>query len=185
MKPAATIERFETARMVCERLRPDHADALSAVLLDPLVLEWTDPGGRHWTQDRARRALTRYIEHWDTEGFGIWLLQDRATQQTVGRGGLQFTDAAGPRRVEIAWTIVPERWGQGLATEMAHVAIETAFGHLELDEVIALTLPHNVASRRVMEKTGFTFEREIACDGLPHVLYRQSAPESPPAPLIR
>jgi [ribosomal protein S5]-alanine N-acetyltransferase len=73
----------------------------------------------------------------------------------------------------VAWAIAPERWRQGLATELAQVSIEVAFGPLGLDEIIAFTLPGNAASRRVMEKTGFRFEREILHASLHHVLYRR------------
>jgi [ribosomal protein S5]-alanine N-acetyltransferase len=37
---------------------------------------------------------------------------------------------------------------------------------------VAFTLPDNVASRRVMEKVGFRYEREVEHVDLPHVLYR-------------
>jgi RimJ/RimL family protein N-acetyltransferase len=37
---------------------------------------------------------------------------------------------------------------------------------------VALTLPHNERSRRVMTKVGMTFDREIEHGGVPHVLYR-------------
>ena len=37
---------------------------------------------------------------------------------------------------------------------------------------VSFTLPDNVASRRVMEKLGFRFERDTPYAGLPHVLYR-------------
>jgi RimJ/RimL family protein N-acetyltransferase len=74
--------------------------------------------------------------------------------------------------VEAGWAIVPERWGQGLATELARTAIEAASGPLRLREVVAFALPDNLASRRVMEKTGFVFERDIIHAGFPHVLYR-------------
>ncbi len=38
------------------------------------------------------------------------------------------------------------------------------------------TLPTNRASRRVMEKAGFGYERDTVHAGLPHVLYRLPAP---------
>jgi RimJ/RimL family protein N-acetyltransferase len=37
---------------------------------------------------------------------------------------------------------------------------------------VAFTLPTNTGSRRVMEKLGFHYEREISRAGLAHVLYR-------------
>jgi ribosomal-protein-alanine N-acetyltransferase len=92
----------------------------------------------------------------------------------VGRGGLLLTLVGGSYEVEVGWAIVPERWGQGLATELALAAVEVAFGDLGLQELVAFALPTNLASRRVMEKAGFAFEREIEYAGLPHVLYRMT-----------
>ncbi len=121
-------------------------------------------------------------EHWERFGFGPWLLRDRLTGELVGRGGLQHTDAIGPPCVEVAWAIVPERWGHGLATELARASVEVAFGRLGLSELIAFTLPDNVASRRVMVKAGFAYEREIEPADLPHVLYEARAPNPAPPP---
>jgi RimJ/RimL family protein N-acetyltransferase len=103
----------------------------------------------------------------------LWLLRDRGSGLMVGRGGLQYTDAIGGFAVEAAWTIVPERWGEGLATELAVASVGVAFGALHLDDLIAITLPDNHASRRVMEKAGFGYDREIEHVGLAHVLYRR------------
>ena len=93
----------------------------------------------------------------------------------VGRGGMQYTFVAGCHEVEVGWAIVPERWGEGLATELALASVEVAFGNLGLPAIVAFTLPDNLASRRVMEKAGFIFEREIVHQQLDHVLYRRRA----------
>ena len=82
---------------------------------------------------------------------------------------------AGRDEVEIGWTVVSERWNQGLATELGAASIDVAFGPLALRDVVSFTLPDNVASRRVMEKLGFAYERDTVHAGLPHVLYRLSA----------
>ena len=47
-----------------------------------------------------------------------------------------------------------------------------AFDVLGLPDLVTYTLPGNLASRRVMEKLGFTYEREVVHADLPHVLYR-------------
>jgi RimJ/RimL family protein N-acetyltransferase len=67
---------------------------------------------------------------------------------------------------------MPELWGKGLATEIARALLKIGFEHLGLAQLVAFTITTNHASRRVMEKVGFTFERELAHAGLPHVLYR-------------
>ena len=46
----------------------------------------------------------------------------------------------------------------------------------DLLELVAFTLPDNLGSRRVMEKSGFVYERDIVHVGLAHVLYRHRRP---------
>ena len=75
----------------------------------------------------------------------------------------------------MGWAVVPQRWGQGLATEMGHLSVHVAFDHLGLDELVAFTLKTNAASEQVMRKLGFHYERDIEYAGLPHVLYRLAA----------
>jgi hypothetical protein len=60
-------------------------------------------------------------------------------------------------------------------------AITVAFERLGLTEVVSYTMVENRASRRVMEKLGFEYEREVVHANLPHVLYRlrTSSPRPP------
>jgi RimJ/RimL family protein N-acetyltransferase len=166
-------ERVETPSLICERLQPEHVAELTPFLLDPRVGRTLWPREEPPSAEDIAAGVAAKIDHWERYGFGLWMLRDRHTGEMVGRGGLQYTYAAGLNDVEVAWAIVPARWGQGLATEMARAAIEVAFDCLELPWIIALTLPTNVASRRVMEKTGFTYKHDIEHAGMPHVLYER------------
>jgi RimJ/RimL family protein N-acetyltransferase len=180
---AITRERVETERLVCERLTPDHAPELMRLMGDPRVARTLLASAEPPSEAEVVENLGAKVAHWERFGFGLWLLRDRATGEMVGRGGLQYTFVAGCNEIEVGWAIVPERWGQGLAPEMARAAIDVAFSDLRLGEIVAFTLPGNHASRRVMEKTGFRYERRIVHVGLPHVLYRLPAPgRDRPAP---
>ena len=77
--------------------------------------------------------------------------------------------------MELAWALLPARWSAGFATKAARAAVAAA-RELTLPDVVAFTLPHNTASRRVMEKAGLRFAGEVEHAGLPHVLYRLSPP---------
>jgi [ribosomal protein S5]-alanine N-acetyltransferase len=170
---ARAPERLESARLAYERIGPEHAGDVGALALDPAVMRtlwpWPEPPSAAELQTRLDAA----IDHWETHGFGMWALRDRATGEFVGRGGPQYTDTLGAPAVEVGWAIVPQRWGQGLATELALTSVDVGFGPLALAELVAYTLPDNIASRRVMEKAGFAYERYIVHVGLPHVLYRR------------
>ncbi|HWC87685.1 MAG TPA: GNAT family N-acetyltransferase [Solirubrobacteraceae bacterium] len=166
------VDRIETARMVAERLRPCHQDEHAVLLGDVRVARTLWPGQGPPSEAQLLYSLSDKLDHWDRYGFGLWLLRDRATGEVVGRGGLQHTRADDMGEVEAGWAIAPERWGHGLATELALACVEVGFSTLELEEIIALALPTNLASRRVMEKTGFVYERDIVYRDLDHVLYR-------------
>jgi len=168
-------ERVETDRMVGERISPEHGPELERLLMDPRVTPTLWARDEPITPADCEAGLSDKLRHWESYGFGQWLWRDRASGEMVGRGGPQWTNASGKDEIEIGWVIVPERWREGLATELARASLDVAFGPLGLDEVIAYTLPDNVASWRVMEKTGFVFEREIEYVGLRHVLYRRRA----------
>jgi RimJ/RimL family protein N-acetyltransferase len=167
-----TILRVETERMILERLRLEHADEQVRLLLDPRVYRTLWPSSSPPTRRDVIDGLEAKVDHWERHGFGMWILRDRDSGEMVGRGGLQYTYTAGLNDVEAGWAIVPERWGQGLATELARACVEVGFEQLDLFEIVAFTLPDNLASRRVMEKAGFAYDRDIVHAGLPHVLYR-------------
>ena len=165
-----------TARLFCEALEPAHADELAPLMNDPRVARTLSPNGLPPAPGGSPQDLAVKQAGWQRNGFGLWLLRDRRTGEMVGRGGLQHTSATGEQEVEIGWTIVPERWRQGLATELALACVEIAFEDLGLASVIAYTRPDNIASRRVMDKAGLVYEREFTDrHGLTEVLYRRFA----------
>jgi RimJ/RimL family protein N-acetyltransferase len=58
--------------------------------------------------------------------------------------------------VEVAWRLARPYWGHGYATEAARAALDYGFGQLGLREIVAVTVPANRRSRRVMERLGMT-----------------------------
>jgi len=127
------------------------------------------------TPEQVDLQLTSVSEHWARRGFGWYAWFECESGALIARGGPQCAHIAGRDEVEIGWTVLPERWNQGFATEMGAASLAIAFGPVGLAEVVSFTLPHNTASRRVMEKLGFAYERETDYKGWPHVLYRRFA----------
>ena len=154
------------------RLRPPvdvDLDALVRMNSDPVVMK-TLGGVRSEATTGAMFQL--WLEHWRQYGFGYWVAQERESGRFAGRGGLRRVEVDGCDEVEIGYAFEKELWGRGLATELARESVLVGFEELGLDELVCFTLPHNRASRRVMEKTGFEYERDFEHAGLPHVLYR-------------
>jgi RimJ/RimL family protein N-acetyltransferase len=166
---------IETPRMRGERIAAVHEAALTTLLGDPQV--GATLGGAK-SPEAVRVAVGRHGEHWDEHGFGYWTFLDRETGAPIGRGGLSRAHVGGRDEIEVGWAVMPEHWGRGYATELGAASVRVAFDVLLVPDVVAYTLPHNLSSRRVMEKLGFEYEREIVHAGLPHVLYRLQSPGS-------
>ncbi len=76
--------------------------------------------------------------------------------------------------VEIGWWLARRCWGKGLATEAAQSVLRYAFERAGLARVIAIAMPENLASRRIMEKIGMRYESETEHKGFRVVLYSAS-----------
>jgi RimJ/RimL family protein N-acetyltransferase len=169
---SAGHEVVATPRMRGERLGPRHQAVMAPILADPRV--GATMGGVS-TAEQVAEHLATAAAAWERDGFGYWMFFDAATGEPVGRGGLGRAEFDGQPEVEVGWTVVPERWGEGFATEMGAAALAVS-SELGLDEIVAFTLPHNAASRRVMEKLGFTYEKTAPYKVFgDHVLYRRRA----------
>lgn len=169
------LDTLQTARLVGARPGPDDVAALRRLHADPRVMATLAADGRPLPEEATRRTLQRELDHWARHGYGAWYFREREGGDFVGYCGLHHTAVAGRDEVELLYATLAECWGRGLTTEMAGAVLATGFGRLGLAEVVAFTLPHNRASRRVMEKRGFAYEGDIVHAGLPHVLYRLTA----------
>jgi RimJ/RimL family protein N-acetyltransferase len=166
----AELDRLETSRLVGERLREEHFDYQRALDSDPDVMA-TLGGVR--SESESWELLRSGLDHWARNGFGPWVFHTRETGEAVGGAALRRVEIEGQEEVEVGYRVAAPWWGRGIATEMASALVGVARDRLGLEEIVAFTLPFNLASRRVMEKVGFTYERDIEWAALPHVLYRR------------
>jgi RimJ/RimL family protein N-acetyltransferase len=97
-------------------------------------------------------------------GFAAVLEQVGLVVGTAGFKGPPMLDGI----VEIAYAVVPDYQGRGLATQMAGNLVSLAMQDERVRLVRAHTLPTNNASTRVLAKNGFTHIGEFvdADDGL-------------------
>lgn len=160
-----------TAELLCQRPGTTTARDYERLFTAPEVQRWLRPDPMPpFNRADLERMARRDLVHWARHGYGPWVVREREGGALVGRGGLAWATVAGRRAVELPWAVVPELQNRGYATEMAAAAI-TAAREAGLERVVSLTLPDNLASRRVMEKSGLVLVGEVEHVGLPHVLY--------------
>ncbi len=155
-------------------------DALTAINDDPAVYQWlAGPFTREMNAASIRRQQGFQAEY----GFCYWALVEKASDTLIGMAGLMPVtfDAGFLPAVEIGWRLSPAFQGRGYATEAAKAALAHGFGPAGLNEIVSFTVPHNKASRAVMERIGLRHEPAMDFDhprlpeGHPlrrHVFYR-------------
>lgn len=162
------MEQFRTARLIGERLREDHLADLVALHLDPDVSRYL--GGVR-SPEATKEYVAANIAHWERHGYGLWVLKTPAGE-FAGRAGLRQVVVDDQEDVEIAYTFKRTLWGQGLASEIAPALTRFGLVQLKLPSLIGLVSVDNTASRRVLEKSGYTFERSTIWRGENVVIYR-------------
>ena len=153
-----------TPRLHLRPWRDSDREPFAAMNADPRVMQ-------HFpallTRAESDALVDGFAAHHGEHGFTMFAAELRDTEAFIGFTGLlhpsiqtHFTPC-----VEIGWRLAPPHWNRGYATEAARECLRFAFEDLALEEVVAYTVPANVASRRVMEKLGMTY---TPADGFDH-----------------
>lgn len=144
-------------------------DALAAIWSDPEVTQFLPNRGVPIPKEATEKALASFIEHWKNRNYGIWAIVEGTSSRMIGYCGLRYLDELD--EVEILYGLAKAYWGKGIATQVAKAAISYGFDVANLDRIIAMTLPDNQASRRVLEKAGLQYEKQVHMFNLDALYY--------------
>jgi RimJ/RimL family protein N-acetyltransferase len=153
------IPVLTTERLVLRPFTPDDLPALAVLHAEESF--WWYPLRRGMPEEETREFLHRVIERYDSDGFGLEAVEDRASGTMIGWAGLavpHFLPQILPA-VEVGWRLAGSSRGQGLATEAGSAAVDWGFTEAGLERIVSIYEPENTPSGRVMERLGFTLER--------------------------
>jgi RimJ/RimL family protein N-acetyltransferase len=167
---------LETERLRIRQFEPDQdAGPLHELWGDAEAMRFI-PGAVKTSVEETRERLTRTRER-APDGWGFWALARREAGRLVGGVGLFPLAWEGPE-IELAYHIVPSSWQRGYASEAARALLDAAWRETELDQIVAVTLPGNAGSIRVLEKLGLRDEGPARYRGLDVVRYSIERPSS-------
>jgi RimJ/RimL family protein N-acetyltransferase len=150
------IPTLKTERLVLRPFVADDLDELAAIHAEESF--WWYPLRGGMSKDDTRQFLERIVSRYESDGFGIEALIERAGGSLIGWAGLavpHFLPEVLPA-VEVGWRLSGAYWGKGLATEAGAAAVDFGFTTGGLDRIVSIYEPENVASGRVMDRLGFT-----------------------------
>lgn len=154
---------LETDRLLLREFVEDDAESFFKLNTYPEVVRFV-PDKPLLNVEQARQTLIDHpIADYRRYGFGRGACILKSTGEQIGFAGLKYLDELG--EVDVAYRLLPAHWGQGLATEVALASVRYGFADLGLKRIIGLVMPKNIASVRVLEKTGLRYSGTVTLWG--------------------
>ena len=110
----------------------------------------------HRNVEESKRILGNFIKHKKT-----FALEYKG--KVIGSLGIEeyneenYPELFKQKGREIGYVLAKPYWGQGLMTEAVQAVIDYLFDVAQLDFILVGHFDHNMRSRRVIEKCGFTY----------------------------
>jgi ribosomal-protein-alanine N-acetyltransferase len=147
--------QMETDRLIIRPFTYQDQDSIYQVMKDKEMCEYTPDEPWESMEDAkyfVKQALWLYdLNHYTFRHF--FAITRRGTDEIIGFcgvGGIGYDR----NENEIFYSIGKAYWGKGYATEAATAVLKYAFDRLNLENIIGVVHPENIASRKVMEKIG-------------------------------
>jgi ribosomal-protein-alanine N-acetyltransferase len=178
---------IETNRLLLRRQLLTDLDDLYELYCDPDVVRYIPDAPRSYqeTLDELQWFMNGHPKHPE---LGLWATIHKETGRFIGRCGLLPWTIDQHDEVEVAYLLAKAYWGQGLGAEAAQAVLNYGFEQLQLPRLVCLVERENVASIKVAEIIGMTFEKEGRDEVGPFLLYSRNRAENgipPPATSLR
>ena len=116
----------------------------------------------HKTVAESQLILDRFIQSDE-----VWAIVHKEDNKVIGSIGLHHRPDESSHQdgdLVLGYVLAQDYWGNGYTTEAAECLIEEAFLRWNVPRIRVAHFKENAASQRVIEKLGFTYEK----DGIYH-----------------
>ena len=132
----------------------------------------------HWIEEKISPELScknwYQKQQWRYENHkgGMNALVEKSTKRFIGHAGLLVQQVDGVEELEIGYSLLPEFWNKGYASEAAAECKRFAFQNNLADSLISIISVTNAPSQHVASKNGMTAERKTTYKGNEVFIYR-------------
>ncbi|MBW4441299.1 MAG: GNAT family N-acetyltransferase [Plectolyngbya sp. WJT66-NPBG17] len=149
------MQELETERLWLRQFKREDLDRMAEISGDAEVMRFISSGTK--TRAELEAGFPAMLERQERQGFGMWAVIEKASQCLLGRCGLIYLD--GTPEVELGYALDKAYWNRGIAMEGSLACLRFGFEQVGLARIVAIAQPENLASQRVMQKVGMTFEK--------------------------
>ena len=151
------LKILETERLLLRQLSTEDAEFILELLNEPSFIHNIGDRGIRTIDGANSYLLNGPVASYAKNGFGLYLVQLKETNESIGMCGLIKRDTL--EDVDIGYAFLPRFWSKGYAFEAAQAVKEYAKTVIGLHRIVAIVDPKNEASIRVLQKIGLQFEK--------------------------
>jgi ribosomal-protein-alanine N-acetyltransferase len=146
---------LSTERFLLTRILPSDQEFIFQGLSHPDVI--THYGVRYDTLEATAAQMKWYDSMWE-EGTGVsWKIVDKITSERLGVISFYYFKPE-HKKAEIGYWLLPAYWKKGVVTEVMKPVIQYCQHNKGIHRLEAFVEAGNVASTRLLEKAGFSYE---------------------------
>ena len=168
---------LETERIYLREMNQSDYLALCKIVHDKDVMYAYNGVFNH---EETQNLLDRQILSYKENGFGLWAVVLKETDEMIGQCGITFQNYKQHQLLEVGYLFQKAFWHKGYATEAAIACKQYAFNVLKADEVFSIIRDTNIASQNVATRNGMvvidTFVKRYCNADMPHYLFSAKKP---------
>lgn len=147
---------LHSERLILRQMDANDAEAIVDLFSHPDVLRYLNQEPTD-SLDKARGLIDWFNSMYRDHEAVTWAVTLQDDDRLIGTAGTYAWDRD-DRHVDIGYHILPLHWNQGYATEANRMVIRWCFNNLDVHRIQADCTEGNLASERVMLKSGFKHE---------------------------
>lgn len=151
----------ETARLHFRLLRKEDFTAWLPLFKAENVAKFLKLDDQLSDVELCKLWFEKAFHRYDNDLGGMNVLVDKLTNQVVGQCGLLIQTIEEIERMEVGYSILPEFWGKGYASEAAIKCKNFAFENNFSESLISMVHIENIGSEKVALRNGMLLEKEL------------------------
>ena len=148
---------IETERLILRRFKYTDDDAMLKYWIADEKIQSLYSEPVYTTKDEVKGLLDKYIGSYERNDYYRWAVIEKNSDECIGQIAYFLVDSKN-HFAEIEYCIGADFQCRGYATEAARAVIDYGFRNINLHKVQICTKTINAASKRVIEKCGFTYK---------------------------